>query len=84
MDIVSPQPADPLKTAYVVVDLTPDVVAYVSANSAPSFRGRFRGAQSAPTRLIGVGDIVSVTLFEAAAGGLFIPNDAGARPGNFV
>jgi polysaccharide export outer membrane protein len=32
----------------------------------------------------GVGDIVSVTIFEAAAGGLFIPADAGVRPGNFV
>jgi polysaccharide export outer membrane protein len=32
----------------------------------------------------GVGDIVSVTIFEAAAGGLFIPAEAGVRPGNFV
>jgi polysaccharide export outer membrane protein len=32
----------------------------------------------------GVGDIVSVTIFEAAAGGLFIPVEAGTRPGNFV
>jgi polysaccharide export outer membrane protein len=27
---------------------------------------------------------VSVTIFEAEAGGLFIPSEAGARPGNFV
>ncbi len=32
----------------------------------------------------GVGDTVSVTVFEAAAGGLFIPADAGVRPGNYV
>ena len=32
----------------------------------------------------GVGDVVSVTIFEAAAGGLFIPTEAGVRPGNFV
>jgi len=32
----------------------------------------------------GVGDIVTVTIFEATAGGLFIPADAGVRPGNFV
>jgi polysaccharide biosynthesis/export protein len=31
-----------------------------------------------------VGDIVSVTLFEAESGGLFIPKDAASRPGNFV
>ena len=27
---------------------------------------------------------ISVTIFEAAAGGLFIPSEAGVRPGNFV
>ena len=32
----------------------------------------------------GIGDVVSVTLFESAAGGLFIPLEAGVRPGNFV
>ena len=36
-----------------------------------------------PTSL-GVGDVVSVTIFEAEAGGLFLPSEAGARPGNFV
>jgi polysaccharide export outer membrane protein len=28
--------------------------------------------------------VVSVTIFEAAAGGLFVPSEASARPGNFV
>jgi len=32
----------------------------------------------------GIGDTISVTIFEAAAGGLFIPAEAGVRPGNFV
>src|SRR5262249_5211083 len=32
----------------------------------------------------GIGDLVSVTIFEAAAGGLFVPVEAGVRPGNFV
>ena len=27
---------------------------------------------------------MSVTIFEAEAGGLFLPSEAGARPGNFV
>ena len=31
-----------------------------------------------------IGDMVSVTIFEAEAGGLFVPSEAGARPGNFV
>jgi protein involved in polysaccharide export with SLBB domain len=33
---------------------------------------------------LGIGDVVSVTIFEAEAGGLFVPSEAGARPGNFV
>jgi polysaccharide export outer membrane protein len=33
---------------------------------------------------LGVGDVVSVTIFEAEAGGHFVPSEAGARPGNFV
>jgi polysaccharide biosynthesis/export protein len=32
----------------------------------------------------GIGDIVSVTIFEASTGGLFIPAEAGVRPGNFI
>ena len=38
-----------------------------------------------PRRItLGIGDVVSVTIFEAEAGGLFLPSEAGARPGNFV
>ena len=37
-----------------------------------------------PEIKFGIGDIVSVTVFEAAAVGLFIPAEAGGRPGNFV
>jgi polysaccharide export outer membrane protein len=32
----------------------------------------------------GIGDIVSITIFEASAGGLYIPLEAGIRPGNYV
>jgi polysaccharide biosynthesis/export protein len=38
-----------------------------------------------PRRItLGIGDVVSVTIFEAEAGGLFLPSEADARPGNFV
>jgi polysaccharide export outer membrane protein len=37
-----------------------------------------------PEIKFGIGDVVSVTIFEASAGGLFIPLEAGVRPGNFV
>jgi polysaccharide export outer membrane protein len=51
----------------------PNVLAGVFADSRPPASIRF-----------GVGDIVSVTIFEASAGGLYIPIEAGVRPGNFV
>lgn len=51
----------------------PDILPGVFADSRPPASIRF-----------GIGDIVSVTIFEAAAGGLYIPNEAGVRPGNFV
>jgi polysaccharide biosynthesis/export protein len=39
----------------------------------------------APPRIgVGVGDVLNVTIFETGSGGLFIPADAGSRPGNFV
>ena len=33
---------------------------------------------------VGIGDVLNVTIFETGSGGLFIPADAGARPGNYV
>jgi polysaccharide export outer membrane protein len=46
--------------------------------------GAFKDRRPPADLLFGVGDVVSVTIFEAAAGGLFIPTEAGVRPGNFV
>jgi polysaccharide export outer membrane protein len=33
---------------------------------------------------IGVGDILGLTIFESDSGGLFLPRQAGTRPGNYV
>ena len=42
-------------------------------------------SRRSPKRItLGIGDVVSLTIFEAEAGGLFLPSEAGARPGNFV
>ncbi len=47
--------------------------------------GVFPDKRLPPSKIkFGIGDVVSVTIFEAAAGGLFIPTEAGVRPGNFV
>lgn len=68
---------------YALVKVNPDVMA-VLATAAPGFSGMFTDRRPPQQIKFGIGDVVSVTVFEAAAGGLFIPSEAGVRPGNFV
>ena len=70
---------------YALVDLNKAVLNYVADSVADSLAGGFGGGRgSAPALPLGVGDVVQVAVFESQAGGLFIPSDAGSRPGNFV
>lgn len=70
---------------HIVVDVTPDIARRLSKSiGGGESLGSFRAKGGAATIRLGVGDTVGVTIFEAAAGGLFIPNDAGSRNGNFV
>jgi polysaccharide export outer membrane protein len=57
----------------------------VLANAEPNvLPGVFTDHRAPAAIHFGVGDVVSVTIFEASAGGLYIPIEAGVRPGNFV
>src|ERR1700730_18096927 len=70
---------------YALVKMTPETVAIIGRYEPRGLAGAFPDKQVPPTRIrFGIGDVVSVTIFEAAAGGLFIPSEAGVRPGNFV
>ncbi|WP_244617861.1 polysaccharide biosynthesis/export family protein [Rhizobium sp. RU35A] len=70
---------------YALVDINASVLQHVSKATSGSLRGGFGGGRGgAPDILLGVGDVVQVAVFEAQAGGLFIPADAGARPGNYI
>lgn len=77
--------ADSLPFAFV--QITPKVLE-VLAQSAPRFYTTYkstRRVRGGPHELrFGIGDVLTITLFEAGAGGLFIPLEAGVRPGNFV
>jgi polysaccharide export outer membrane protein len=67
---------------YSVLKVTSEVNA-VLAKLAPRLT-QF-AEQSRPHNIrLGIGDIISVTIFEAASGGLFIPAESGVRPGNYV
>ena len=74
---------DPESLPYAVVKVTPEVEGVLAAN-APRLGAMFRDSRPPKGITFGVNDILSVTIFEAAAGGLFIPSEAGVRPGNFV
>lgn len=70
---------------YALVDINKTVLNYVQSATATSLAGGFGGGRGgAPVLPLGVGDIVQVSIFESQSGGLFIPNDAGSRPGNYV
>ena len=68
---------------YALVKITPQVVT-VLADTTPRLGVTFKDRRPPKGIVFGIGDVVSVTIFEAAAGGLFIPAEAGVRPGNFV
>lgn len=69
---------------YALVKLTPAVVDALAQYEPAVLAGAFTDRRPPPAIKFGVGDTVAVTIFEAAAGGLFIPIEAGVRPGNFV
>jgi polysaccharide export outer membrane protein len=82
MDVHAGQ-KDPHNLPYALVKMTPQVLTVLAANE-PRLGVAFQDRRPPKGIVFGVGDVVSVTIFEAAAGGLFIPSEAGVRPGNFV
>ncbi len=74
---------DPASLPYALVHITPEVEK-VLERKAPRIAQVFPERGGPAEIRFGVGDVVSVTVFEAAAGGLFIPLEAGVRPGNFI
>jgi len=71
---------------YAVVDINKSILAAFASPASTSIRDSFGGGRGgAPEIPLGIGDVVQVSIFEAQAGGLFIPTEvAGSRPGNFI
>lgn len=78
-------PIDPEAASlpYALVKLTPETVPIVN-QFVPRLSTAFADRSPPKAFHFGIGDLVSVTIFEAASGGLYIPAEAGARGGNFV
>jgi polysaccharide export outer membrane protein len=68
---------------YCLVSVTPRV-AEIVARHQYRLAGQFTDRRGPTSVMIGNGDVVSVTLFESAAGGLFFPLEGGLRTGNFL
>lgn len=70
---------------YAVVDVSADTIGFLSQPNVVSFQGAFPDKRPKSLQVAGVGDVLNISIFEAAPGGLFTPaTAAGARPGNFV
>ncbi len=70
---------------YALVDISADTVGFLSQPNLITFKGEFPDKRPKPNQVVGVGDVLNISIFEAAPGGLFTPGQsAGARPGNFV
>jgi polysaccharide biosynthesis/export protein len=70
---------------YALVDVSADTIGFLSQPNLVTFRGEFSDKRPKPTQVVGIGDVLNMSIFEAAPGGLFTPGQsAGARPGNFV
>jgi polysaccharide biosynthesis/export protein len=76
--------ASPNGVSYTVIKLTPQVVKTLAEYGPLTLSATFGDKRPPPEIKFGIGDVISVSVFEAAAGGLFIPIEAGVRPGNFV
>ena len=82
-DIRNGKEKTPESIPYALVKLSPNVLD-ILAHGLPRFAASFPERRAPEQIRFGIGDVVSVTIFEAAAGGLFIPAEASVRPGNFI
>lgn len=72
---------------YILRDIDDNVATILASTGATSFNGSFGDRRPPPNQRIGIGDTVIVTIWEAAAGGLFSSpaidrNSTGARTAN--
>lgn len=75
------------KVPYAIVALNPGNLELINAaGDTPQFNRFFDKSSGSSKVAIGVGDVLSLTIFEAQAGGLFLPagDNGSARAGNFV
>lgn len=83
-DVKAGHPLEADGLPFGLVRLNPKNVGILHEFEPRGLAGAFTDHRPPASIKFGIGDTLSVTIFEAAAGGLFIPAEAGVRPGNFV
>jgi hypothetical protein len=56
---------------YALVDVSRDTIGFLSQPNLVTFTGAFPDKRPKPNQVVGVGDVLNVSIFEAAPGGLF-------------
>lgn len=70
---------------YALIEINSSILSYFASPAVSTLSGGFGGGKgAAPSLPLGVSDVIQISIFESQAGGLFIPADAGSRPGNYI
>ena len=73
------------QTPYIVVDVTDQIIKKLMLRPVLAESSLNWPDATKPKAIkIAVGDSIQVTIYEAQSGGLFVPREAGVRPGNFI
>ena len=61
------------------MDISSDTIGFLSQPNLITFAGTFPDKRAKPNQVVGVGDVLNISIFEAAPGGLFTPGTASER-----
>jgi len=70
-ELVANESSENVISGYVVVDIDARVTSILAKRQVPTLYGMFKDSRKPPDVRIGTGDSVTITIWEAAAGGLF-------------
>ena len=70
---------------YALVDVTSNLIESLAESGGLTFQSLVTNLRPGPpVAQVGVGDVLQVTVFESAPGGLFFPAESGSRPANSI
>lgn len=69
--VMDPEAINSVSKPYEVIDIDPSTIDLLSRRPRSSFAGRFGDHRPSLEPVIGVGDMITVTIWEASSGGLF-------------